>query len=610
MDTDIFEYISSHSIKELNNKEMISLSDEIRKYIIDICGKNGGHLASNLGVVELTIALHKSFDFPKDKLLFDVGHQCYTHKILSGRRLDNLRQEGGIDGFQKRKESPFDAFEAGHSSTSISAAMGMAIERDLNKEDYEIICVIGDSSIANGMAFEALNNVSDFRHHFIIVINDNDMSIAKSKGGIHNYLQKIRLSSKYLKFKDKWRNRSLRGGIFNIFYRFGRGVKNFFKGFLFHANIFENIGCYYIGNVDGYDFSGMKKAFEKAKKINSPVVIHVSTIKGKGYKYSETGDLSYWHSVKPFDTKTGKILKKEEYTKKTWSEIYAEFVYESLKNGEDAILVNPATTVGSKMEKVFEDFKERTFDVGISEEHAVTFASGYSLNGKHSYVSIYSSFMQRAYDQINHDVARMKAHVTLLIDRAGLVGSDGETHQGIFDESFLVNMPNMVVAMAKDKKEAKALFELSKEYQGPFAIRYPIGCVDEEEGEVSLQIGKWIVEKQSNSKKCIISFGPHLVDIISWNLDIEIINAIFMAPLDIKMLEMLLNKEQIYIYDPYAIEGGFSLQVQNALIKLGYKGKVTIIALRNEFIQKGTIESQEKNQNVDLEFLKEIINKN
>ena len=606
-----YEEFSKVNLKSMSNSELSDLANSIRKYIIEKCSINGGHLASNLGVVELTIAIHKAFNLDQDKLLFDVGHQCYTHKILTGRSLDNLRKENGVDGFIKRKESIYDHFEAGHSSTTISAAMGMALKRDLNNEHYEIISLIGDSSIANGLAMEALNNLNDFHHKIIIIINDNDMSISQPVGALHNMFQSIRLSSKYLKSKEKYRNFMHKNKFLEKIYEFTRVLKNSFKNFVLKNNLFEMFGCRYIGNVDGYDFKEMEEAFNKAKKLKQSVVIHVSTIKGKGYKLSEYGNVSSWHSVKPFDITSGKVLNSLKENEETWSHIYEELLDQELNKNKQAILINPSTLVGSELSPLFKKYKTQTFDVGIAEEHALMFGAGYGLTSSKAYISIYSTFLQRAYDQLNHDVSRMNIPLTLLIDRAGLVGSDGETHQGIFDESLLMSLPNFVITMAKDKAEAQALFNLSKKINHPFAIRIPSGTTLKDNSEINITFGKWIIEKESNiNNLALISFGPKINSLLEMFKDneITIINAIFQKPFDLDILNKLLNYKNIIVYDPYAIKDGFSYHLLAKLNELNYQGKVTICAIESSFIDKGTILEQEKRCQVDLESLNNLIN--
>lgn len=607
---DFINQVSKCNLKEKSTKELSELSNQIRNYIIEKCSVNGGHLASNLGVVELTVALHKAFSFPTDKLLFDVGHQCYTHKILSGRSLDNLRKENGVDGFQKRKESEYDPFEAGHSSTSISSALGMALARDKNNQDYSIIAVIGDSSISNGLAFEALNSQDYLKHKIIIVINDNNMSISQPVGAFHNMLQSIRLSEKYMNFKEKYSKRMDKNRFTRAIFSFLKRTKDFIKKILLKNNYFEMFGFYYIGNVDGYDFKEMERAFNKAKKKKSSVIIHVSTIKGKGYKYSEVENSSY-HSVKPFNIQNGIQIETTPKDETQICEVVSKEMDIVLNENKDSILVLASTAYGSKMDYLLEKYQDQALDFGISEEHAVTFCSGYALLNKHPYVCLYSTFLQRAYDQINHDVARMDLPVTFLIDRSGLVGSDGETHQGIFDESFLLNMPNMSVCMGKDQNQIISLINFSKTFPHPLAIRYPVGYLKNQERKIEeIKYGKWLYEtKVDNEKVCLITFGPKLNEILSLNLGITIINAIFQSPLDKELLKELLDYKNIVIYDPYAIEQGFSYHVIALLNDLGYKNQIHRVCLKNEFIQKGTIDQQEKRCHVDLFTLTSLINK-
>ncbi|MDD6302597.1 MAG: 1-deoxy-D-xylulose-5-phosphate synthase [Bacillales bacterium] len=562
---DLSDALKSIQLKEMTNEELVDLSNHIREYIIDNVAKNGGHLASNLGIVELTLAIYKTFDLPKDKLLFDVGHQCYTHKILSGRSLKKLRQEGGTDGFQRRDESEYDYFEAGHSSTSISSAMGIALARDVNNQDYEIIDVIGDSSIANGLAFEALNNLLDFKHKLIIIINDNKMSIAKPVGAFNKMFEKIRNTN------DK--------------------------------SLFEFLGCDVIPNVDGHSFVELQNALNKAKTNDKTTIIHVNTIKGKGYKYINEFNVSSWHSVKPFDKDSGIIHKLIGDNEILWSSVYSKLLETMLIEDEKSLLIAASTTIPSGIENLFIKYPYKTKDVGIAEEHAVTFASGYALSGNHAYVSMYSSFLQRTYDQINHDIARNNGPVTFLIDKAGLVGSDGESHQGIFDESFLLNMPNVAIAMAKDNVEAEDLFKFARNYSHPLAIRYPFTStkiMNNPHREVTL--GKWYIEKEANDKKiAVISVGPK-TNVLSEKLNnITLIHALFVKPMDEKVLSSLLDYENIIVYDCFGITEGFPFHVQNKLLEMNYKGRIKLFGLPNAYIKKGTIEDQEKRYKLDIQ---------
>ena len=603
-------------IKTLSYSELSVLSADVRKLIVEKCSEFGGHLASNLGVVELTIALHKHFNFPKDKLLFDVGHQCYTHKILTGRPLDNLRKENGISGFQKMNESEYDSFEAGHSSTSISTAIGMAITRDLENENYDIVSVIGDSSISNGMAFEALNHLGSLPNKVIIILNDNQMSIGKPVGGTHLMLQKIRMSKKYQKTKARYREIMLKHKFTTAIYNFSSFIKTkIFKKY-FYTNLFENLGLYYIGKVDGHDFKSMEKAIKLAKKASKSVVIHVSTIKGKGYEPAEKDQYGFYHGIGPFDIETGKQLKETPKDQASWSKVYARLLENVMNESNKSTIIHPATGFGSHLNRVTSTFPNRSFDVGIAEEHAITLASGMSLNDYHPYVVVYSSFLQRAYDQINHDLARMNLKATLLIDRAGLVGSDGETHQGIFDSSFLINMPNTSVAMAKNQEEAARLMKFSINYNHLLAIRYPKSETDyiklaDLNNVEPFKLGEWLIEQDSSNDVCLISYGPLLNNLIEKlkNTKIKIINAVFQKPLNANILNELTSYENVIIYDPYGIEEGFCYHVEAELRRLGFKGNIRTFGIKNEFITCGTIEQQLKRQNLDIDSIIEEINK-
>ena len=563
-----------HIIKTLSNQELNLLSVEIRNLIIDKCSEFGGHLASNLGNVELTIALHKHFNLPKDKLLFDVGHQCYTHKILTGRPLENLRQEGGTSGFQKRNESDYDSYEAGHSSTSISTAVGMALTRDLDKQNYEVIAVIGDGTISNGLAFEALNHLGSLNTKVIIILNDNNMCIGKTVGGLHKTINNPNDES-----------------------------------------IFTKLGLDYIGNVDGHDFDSLSVALNKAKETTKSVVVHVSTKKGKGYVHAENDKTGFYHGVNPFNKETGKELSSSSDLV-SWSKVYARLLECVMNENDKSIVVHPATGIGSYLNRIMINYENRSFDVGICEEHSITLASGMALNNHHPYVVIYSTFLQRAYDQVHHDLARLDLPVTLLVDRAGLVGNDGETHQGIFDTSFLLNMPNTAVAMAKNQEEAARLMKFSKDYNHLLAIRYPKGKtnynkINSLDNIKPLNLGEWILEKEDSKDTCLISYGPLLEEVLNSLKDknITVINALFQKPLNTDFLTKLINYKNIIIYDPYSIEEGFAYHLEITLRRLGFKGNIHTFALKNEFITCGSIEQQLSRYGLDLDSIIKVINK-
>ena len=605
---DLNKPFNPSDIKNLNEDELNLLANDVRENIINSCAKNGGHLSASLGVVELTVALHHYFDLPKDKVIFDVGHQCYAHKILSGRTLDNLRQGNGVAGFQRRDESEFDPYEAGHSSTSISAAMGLATARDLNNEDYNVIAVIGDASLANGLAYEAINNLGTFDHKIILIINDNNQSIGKAVGYSSNGWEKFRLSRGYLKRKDRYVRFMKKTAFGTALYKASSAVKNFFKYVVTRQNTFQNMGIYYISNIDGHDISALEKAFKYAKNAPSSVAIHVTTIKGKGYEYAEKDDAGNWHGVGPFDIKTGEPLKKPKENELTWSQVYADLVDTYMQKDEKMVVINPATVVGSYLCHVFEKYPERTFDVGISEEHAAVFASGMAVNGLHPCVSAYSTFLQRSYDEISHDIARMDTNVTMLVDRVGLPGKDGETHEGIFDVAYLNTIPNVAICMAKDQNQARDLFAFSSQYTHPLAVRYPRGKTlkQEEKTIKEIKLGEWCIENQGDDT-AIITYGPVVNDVANRFNKNTVVNAIFQKPIDVELLKTLLNKKQIVIYDLYGTEEGFASIVKDELNKLSYKGIVRTLCVPSAFIKHASIDEQIKELNISLEDLQNLL---
>ena len=605
---DLSKPFNPSDIKTLSEDELNLLAKDVRNNIIENCAKNGGHLASSLGVVELTIAIHHFFNLPKDKVIFDVGHQSYAHKILSGRSLENLRQSNGVSGFQKRNESEYDPYEAGHSSTSISAAMGFAVSRDLNKEDHQVIAVIGDSSLTNGVAYEALNNLGTFDHKIILIINDNNQSIGKAVGYSSNAWERFRLSKGYLRRKDRYVRFMKKTAFGRGVYKVTSAIKNFFKYLLVRKNTFQHMGIYYISNIDGHDISALEKAFKYAVNAPSSVAIHVTTIKGKGYEFSEKDDLGEWHGVAPFDIKTGEPLKKLDDNHICWSGVYANYLKDLMKEHENIVVISPATTVGSKLVDIYNEYPERTYDVGISEEHAAIFASGMATNGLHPYLSMYSTFLQRSYDEISHDVARMNVPVTILIDRVGLPGEDGETHEGIFDVAYLNSMPNIAIAMGKDASEAKALMDFSIDYQYSLAIRYPRGNTLKQINKIEpISLGKWKVENKGTGV-VIISYGPVVNELLDSFKKYTIVNAIFQKPIDNELLKSFIN-EQIVIYDLYGTKEGFASVVIDALNELGHQKKVKCLCVPNEFLSHGKISEQRNKLHLDIESLNNLINK-
>lgn len=584
-------------LHDLDYKQLKVLCGDIRDYIVDNVSQSGGHLSSNLGVVELTVALHRVFDFNKDKIVFDVGHQAYTHKILTGRSLQDLRHKDKTSGFQKMDESPFDHYEAGHSSTSISAAAGFAIARDANHEDYNVVAFIGDSSIASGMAFEALNFLGGRKEKVIIILNDNDMSISRPTGGLSKIFRHISSTKNYNSFKS-WLAKVLSKT------KFGRKIlkgltrfKTWVKRHVLRMNVFDNIGLSYIGPIYGHDIKALEKALKQAKNKNKSVVVHVNTVKGKGYKYSENDKDGSWHGVGPFDKETGLPINKKE-NMMSWSKCYANIVDEVLNDRKYAYLISPATIKGGEIDEVFEKYSDRCIDVGICEEHAVTFASGLAVSGKHPIVSIYSTFMQRAFDQISHDIARMNLNATFLVDRSGLVGLDGETHQGIYDESFLLGTPNVTVSMASTASIAKSLVLESLNCHGPFFIRYPRVMLEKQDNVLSypLLYGKWIKDISSNKKISVVGFGPIYEEVKTLikdkKLDINLINAIYQNPMDENMVLDLSKQDKVFVFNAYGTKEGFSNKLLDKLIALGFKGEYKEYSVGLEFVKQATINEQ------------------
>ena len=586
------EFLSTLSYKELN-----VLADDIRKELIRVTSLYGGHLSSNLGSVELTIALNRSFDFSKDKLIFDVGHQCYTHKILTGRSLENLRTSKGVSGFQKMNESVYDPYEAGHSSTSISAANGFAIARDLNHEKYDIVAFIGDSSIVSGLAFEGLNNLAKSEHKVIIVLNDNGMSISKPVGALAAKFAKISTNAGYNRFKSSMKKMN-KVKFLRPIYRFFSAIKNWIKRHLTAPNIFTDLGFAYIGPVDGHNIKAIEKAIKRAKNTNKSTVIHACTLKGKGYGYAEKDETGYWHGVSPFDVDSGEPKRKYD-NELSWSHLYSDITAIELDNHPKAILISPATIKGAGLDSLPERFKDRIIDVGIAEEHAITLASALSLSDYHPIISIYSTFLQRAYDEVSHDLARMNCNATFLVDRSGLVGADGETHQGIYDEAYLSSIPNTVVTIASNADEAKALYDESFNNHGPFFIRLPRTLLKKQDGfnKLDLEFGKWRKLTEDNSKElAIITCGPIVNDMNTLlkenNIKATLINALYLNPIDKKMIDELLEFKKIVIYDPYSTRGSLVNLTSAYLLEKQFKGALKAYFVPNEFVKQGSINEQ------------------
>lgn len=597
-------------LKKYNITELNTLSNDIREFLIESLSQTGGHLASNLGAIELTIALHYVFSSPKDKFIFDVGHQSYTHKILTGRAADfkNLRQLNGISGYQKRNESEHDPFEAGHSSTSIAAALGFAYSRDLNHEKNEVIAIIGDGAMTGGLAFEALNNIDNLKSKVIIILNDNNMSISKNVGGLNHFLQQIRISDKYEQAKDNYEGILVKSRLGKKIYDKTRDIKEHFKKKI-NDNIFTSLNIDYLGPIDGHNIADMIKAFKKAKRTKRSILIHVITKKGKGYAPAEN-DSSKWHGIAPFNIENGETKKSD---KTSLSEVVSKTVHEFMEKDNDIITITPAMITGSKLEKLFADYPKRCIDTGITESFATTLACAMSLNNKKVFLPIYSSFLQRAYDNINHDIARMNAHVVIGIDRAGLVGEDGETHHGVFDISFLNSIPNMVICMGKDSKEIRNLLYTGfyKQKQ-PFCIRYERDSIDFIQSDFEeIKVGTWeYIRKIKNCKKTVISYGTDVTNIteILKDYKINIINARFIKPIDKEILKELIHeKHKIYIYETNIKTNSLGTNILEYFNHKEANNKVKLTGIDNTFISHGKINELKSSINLDIESVKKDI---
>ena len=585
-------------LKGMSRDQLLHVCADIRNEIIRVCSTYGGHLSPNLGDVELIVALHRCFDFSKDKLIFDVGHQCYAHKILTGRSLEHLNEKGQVAGFQKMAESPYDPWEAGHSSTSISAAQAFAIKRDQEGEKFDVVAFIGDSSIVNGVSMEALNNLAAGDNKVIVILNDNDMSIGRPVGGLARFFSNISTGVAYTRIKSKYRKALNKTRFGHAFYEWSRSVKNWIKRKVVPLTVFDNMGFTYIGPIDGHNIKAIEKALMRAKRATKSVVLHARTIKGKGYSYAENDQTGYWHGVTPFDIATGQP-KNLHPGFISWSHYMADLTHEIMGEKENSHLVVPATAKGSGLEKAFAAYPKRCHDVGIAEEHAATLCGGLSVNGVHPILSIYSTFMQRAYDEISHDCARIKADMTILVDRAGFVGTNGETHQGLYDVAYLKSIPNVVITMPSSKAIARALYYQSFDHHGVFAIRYPREMVHDTEESTGayLPYMRWRYEQNSSSKKlAIIAVGPRerkiLEEVKKRFLDAEIIDPVYLFPLQKDNILPLLSYQSILIYDSYGVKEGFADSLLAALCEYGYTGNVSVRAVPLAFVPHASVNEQ------------------
>ena len=587
----------------MNKQELEALSQDIREFLIQKLSVTGGHIGPNLGVVELTIALHRELNSPVDKLLWDVGHQSYVHKILTGRagQFDTLRQYKGLCGFPKVSESEHDVWETGHSSTSLSGAMGMAIARDLKKEKSHIVPIIGDGALTGGMALEALNHIGHEKKDIIVVLNDNEMSIAPNVGALHNVLSQLRTAGKYNKAKDELEYLLKKiPAVGGKLAATAERVKDSLKYLLVSGMFFEEMGFTYLGPVDGHNFDDLIENIRYAKKTSGPVLLHVITKKGKGYKPAEQDKIGNWHGTGPYKIETGAFVKAAAEGP-AWSALVSETVRKLAREDERIVAITPAMPVGSKLEGFASEFPDRMFDVGIAEQHAATMAAGLATQQMKPFLAIYSTFLQRAYDQVVHDICRPNLNVFIGIDRAGLVGADGETHQGVFDISFLRNLPNLVLMMPKDENEGQHMVNTAIQYNdGPIAMRYPRGNgygVKMDEELKTIPIGSWEELKPGNDV-AILTFGttiPMAMEaaqaLEKQGVSVKVINARFIKPLDEEMLHSILQKKMpILTIEEAMLEGGFGSAVLEFAHDHNYHSAVIDrIGIPDKFIEHGSV---------------------
>ena len=601
-----------NDIKSISREELPVLAQEIRSFLIAKLSVTGGHLASNLGVIELTMALHLTFSLPRDKIVWDVGHQSYTHKILTGRRegFDSLRKLGGLSGFPKREESACDVFDTGHSSTSVSAALGIAQARDLAGDDYSVCAVIGDGSFTGGMVYEALNNASRLKTNFIIVLNDNGMSISENVGGLSSYLSTIRTNDTYTSLKRAAEDMLRHSGGGEAAIRKIRGMKNNLKSILIPGSFFEQLGITYFGPIDGYNIDRMITVFQNARKVRGAVVVHVLTQKGRGYKPAERMPARF-HGTGPFDIETGLPAKKK--TKADWSDIFSTVMCKEGKKTPNLCAVTAAMPDGTGLKRFRGMYPNRFFDVGIAEEHAVTFCAGLAVGGMIPVFAVYSSFLQRGFDQIVHDVCLQNLHVIFAIDRGGLVGADGETHQGIFDLSYLTMIPNISVLAPKNKWELADMLKWAvRKASGPVAIRYPRGCAYDglEEFRAPIGYGKWEI-LYDESDICLLAAG-RLVEtayevrrmLKTEGANCSLVNCRFVRPLDEEvLLEAARSHDLIVTLEENVERGGFGSMVVSCLNDFGEHISVERIALPDAYIEAGSVDLLKKETALDVESI-------
>ena len=605
-----------NDIKNLTEEELNQLTDEIRKFLIESISVTGGHLASNLGVVELTMALHLCFDLPKDKIIWDVGHQSYTHKILTGRKegFTSLRQYGGLSGFPKANESDTDCFNTGHSSTSISAGLGLAAAREITGEDYHVISVIGDGSLTGGMAYEALNNASQIKKNFIIVLNDNNMSISENVGGMSKYLANFRTADTYRDLKaNVMKSLQKIPGYGDKVIESIRNTKSSIKQLLIPGMLFEEMGIITLGPVDGGNIKELVKIFNEAKRVDGPVLVHVMTHKGAGYAPAEKNP-SRFHGAEPFCIETGKPLKKKE--KATYTDVISTVMCQLVEKEPKLVAITAAMADGTGLAKFAKEYPNHFYDVGIAEQHGTTFAAGLAKAGLKPVFAVYSSFLQRAYDQVLHDVCIQNLPVVFAIDRAGLVGSDGETHQGIFDISFLSSIPNMTVLAPKNKWELADMMQYAVGFPTPIAVRYPRGTAYDglKEFREPIKLGKseTIME---GSKIALFALGSMVQTaekvaekLKTQGIEVTLINARFAVPFDKERVESLVQHHKLLVtMEENVMSGGFGEHVASYVNENDLDIKVQVVAIPDAYVEHGNVERLKEDIGIDANSIYEKV---
>lgn len=604
-----YEYLSKiKSPKDLAKVDNLTkLCEEIRHKILSVVSKNGGHLASNLGVTELTVALHKIFCEPEDKIIWDVSHQCYAHKMLTGRfdRIDTIRKENGISGFTNRKESEYDVFTEGHSSTSVSAALGLAYSKQINKEPGHVIAVIGDGALSGGLSYEALNNVGRLKRNFILVINDNKMSISKNVGAVARCLNAARIRPSYMKAKnvlEKVLNKTVFGEkIKNVM----KKSKSAVKRVIYKDNILSNMGFAYYGPVDGHNLDELQKAFITAKSLDKPVAVHIITEKGKGYKYAEKKPKNY-HSISAFDIATGEKISKS--STQSFSQEFGRAICELGQKNQKICAITAAMAEGTCLQEFRSNFKNRFFDVGIAEEHAVTFAGGLSAGGMIPVFAVYSTFLQRAYDQVLHDAALQGLKMVLAVDRAGFVGEDGETHQGIFDVPFLSTIPGVKIFSPSYIEELAPMLEKCIESDGVSVIRYPKGSEGYKPKEFKYTGNDFDFYGDKNSSTLIITYGRIFSNIMTANERMDsigksscVLKMNVIKPLNKELISEVMNFDKIIFFEESAKSGSISEKFGDVLIESGFGGKYQSITAEDDFMPHASVKSQLKKSHLDTE---------